>query len=86
MITWVLAGETCYPVHTSRDIETTPGTTVSVVPIGGDAHGVRLIGLQWPLAGVILPATSSIGISNVALEHTIHVSVETGTLLVIVNA
>jgi len=83
LITWVLEQETAYVVRGSRSIPTRPGTTFSLLPIGGDAHGVTVREAEWPLSGHTLQAHSSQGISNLALEETLNVEVEKGTLLVV---
>ena len=84
-VTWVLAEETSYPVHRDRQIAVEPGTTLSLIAIGGDAHGVTLSGVRWPLEDATLASDASLGISNVATEPTVDVHVDTGTLLVVAN-
>lgn len=84
-ICWLLEQETAYPVHDERTIDTYEGAVVSVVAVAGEATGVTLEGLKWPLDMVTLPADSSLGISNVALGSSIVARVVSGTLLVIVN-
>ena len=82
-VRWVLERETVYVVHDRRTIPAQAGTTFSVIPAGGDAHGVTLTGSKWTLDGATLEAGSSQGISNVAEGTTIGVEVGSGTLLVI---
>lgn len=59
------------------------GTTVSLLPVGGDTEGVRTDGLHYPLAGERLPIGTSRGISNRVSAEPASVSVEHGVLLVI---
>jgi len=59
------------------------GDLVSLLPIGGDAEGVRTIGLRYPLAGERLPLGPSRGLSNVITQRNASVSLERGILLVI---
>jgi thiamine pyrophosphokinase len=59
------------------------GQIVSLVPIGGDAIGVTTTGVRWPLQDNILRAHESRGISNVATDSVITVSVINGSLAVI---
>jgi thiamine pyrophosphokinase len=42
-----------------------PGDTLSLVPFGADAEGVRTEGLYYPLSGENLPLGSTRGVSNV---------------------
>ena len=62
-----------------------PGQIVSLIPWGGDAAGIKTEGLRWPLAGETLPLGTSRGISNEMTGTQASVSLESGTLLVIVN-
>ena len=62
-----------------------PGQLVSLIPWGGDAAGIKTEGLRWPLAGETLPLGTSRGISNEMTDTKASVSLESGTLLVIVN-
>lgn len=59
------------------------GQIVSIIPIGGDARGVTLEGLEYPLTDYRIEMGSSLGISNKALSEEIVISVENGILLVI---
>ena len=81
-VRWILEDETAHVVHDRRTIPMAEGTTFSVIPIGGDAHGVTVTGSKWPLDNVTMEAGSSLGISNLALGPEIVVEVRRGTLLV----
>ncbi len=59
------------------------GDLVSLLPIGGDAEGVRTQGLRFPLDGERLTLGPSRGLSNVVVEPPASVSLERGTLLVV---
>jgi thiamine pyrophosphokinase len=67
-------------------LEARPGDTVSLLPVGGDAHGVRTAGLEFPLAGDTLGLGRSRGISNVVASAPASVSLEDGVLLAIETA
>jgi thiamine pyrophosphokinase len=54
---------------------------ISLLPIGGDAHGVRTGGLRWQLDGETLRFGSTRGLSNEPISNQAHVSVERGQLL-----
>jgi len=60
-----------------------PGDTLSLIPAGGEAAGVTLAGLEYPLKNATLPAGTSRGISNVLVDPKATVSLEGGTLICI---
>ena len=62
------------------------GDLVSLLPIGGDAGGVRTEGLRWPLNGERLPMGRSRGLSNEVLTAPASVTLDAGTLLVVETA
>lgn len=57
------------------------GDTVSLIPIGGDAHGITTSGLEYPLHGETLIFGSTRGISNVMVESRATVSLTEGLLV-----
>ncbi|AHM56759.1 thiamine diphosphokinase [Peptoclostridium acidaminophilum DSM 3953] len=59
------------------------GDLVSVLPIMGDAKGVTLEGLEYPLCNYDIDFGRSIGVSNVMTGKTCRVSLKEGYLLVI---
>lgn len=58
-------------------------TTVSLLPWGGEATGVSVSGVKWPLTEATLPLGSTLGVSNVAVDPDQLVTILAGTLLVI---
>lgn len=64
-------------------LEVNPGSTMSLVPIGGDAVGVSTNGLKWSLNADTLRAGESRGVSNVAVADMISVSVTDGVVAVL---
>jgi thiamine pyrophosphokinase len=60
-----------------------PGDTLSLLPFGGDAHGVSVSGVHWPLHGAELPLGPSLSISNRMTADQAEVSVQGGLLLVV---
>lgn len=62
------------------------GDLVSLLPIGGDASGVRTEGLRWALDGARLAMGRSRGLSNEVLIAPASVTLEAGTLLVVETA
>ena len=65
------------------DIDAPTGTTVTLLPVGGDATGVRTKGLRYPLDDETLRFGRSRGLSNIVTKGAASVSVENGILLVI---
>jgi thiamine pyrophosphokinase len=62
------------------------GDTVSVLPVGGDADGVRTEGLRWKLDAETLSIGRSRGLSNEVISTPASVTLERGTLLVVETA
>jgi thiamine pyrophosphokinase len=61
------------------------GDGVSLIPLGGDAIGVRTRGLAFPLNGEVLHMSAARGVSNVATDEQACVAFEHGALLVVVR-
>lgn len=59
------------------------GTTATLLPVSGDATGVRTSGLRYPLAGETLRFGRSRGLSNVVSSPPAWVEVGGGALLLI---
>ncbi len=59
------------------------GDTVSLLPLGGDAHGITTSGLQYPLSDATLHFERSRGVSNVITSSPAYVTLHTGLLLVV---
>jgi len=68
---------------TPLEIEGEIGSVVSLLPVHGDAEGVRTSGLVYPLRGERLPAGTGRGVSNVVAASPAEVRLERGTLLVV---
>lgn len=76
-------GQSIYLVRDRLVVTGAAGDTLSLVPFGGDARGVSVTGVHWPLAGADLPLGPSLGISNRLTGSQAEVTVRTGALLVI---
>jgi thiamine pyrophosphokinase len=63
------------------EIQGTPGDTLSLIPLHGDALGITTEGLEYALHEGILKFGSTRGISNVLLGHTAWVSCSEGLLV-----
>ena len=59
------------------------GDFVSVLPVKGDAKGVTLTGMKYPLQDASVSCFSSLGVSNEIAGEKATISVENGILLVI---
>jgi len=59
-----------------------PGEVISLLPVGGDAHGVTTDGLLWPLNGERLVFGHTRGISNQPNALQVTVRLERGLMLV----
>ena len=70
----------------SATFDATPGSTISLIPLGGKAKGVTTAGLQWELKRSTLHSFASRGVSNIASAHSVTVSLRTGALAVITTS
>jgi thiamine pyrophosphokinase len=59
------------------------GDLVTLLPIGGDAHGVTTQALRYPLVGEDLELGRTRGVSNVRTAVSTFITVKSGRLLVI---
>ena len=59
------------------------GGFVSVLPVNGNAKGVTLKGMKYPLQDAVVPQFSSLGVSNEIADETAEISVTNGIILVI---
>ncbi|MEX0626556.1 MAG: thiamine diphosphokinase [Chloroflexota bacterium] len=66
-----------------RELAGIAGDLVTLLPLNGDAAGVRTAGLRYPLAGETLQSGRSRGLSNEVERAPASVSLERGTLLII---
>jgi thiamine pyrophosphokinase len=66
-------------------VEGQPGDTVSLIPLGGDAAGVTVDGLEWPLHEDTLRFGPARGVSNVLTGEQAHVRVRQGSLLCVIT-
>lgn len=65
------------------ELRGTPGEVISLVPVHGDATGLRCDGLRWPLAAEDAPAGTTRTISNTFVGTTATVVVGAGVVLAI---
>jgi thiamine pyrophosphokinase len=67
----------------AAQLELAVGSTVSLIPLGGNAKGVTTSGLQWELKRDTLHSFASRGVSNIATSSEVRISLRTGALAVI---
>ena len=70
-------------VRAERSLTGPVGGIVTLLPIGGSAHGVTTTGLRWTLTDAELTHASTRGVSNEIVESPATVRVRRGALLAI---
>jgi thiamine pyrophosphokinase len=70
-------------VHDRVELTGAPGDLVTLLAVGGPAHGVTTQGLQYPLRGETLEPGATRGVSNVLLGSRATVELTSGALLAI---
>lgn len=70
-------------IHGEAALRGQPGDTLSLIPLLGDAQGVTLEGLFYPLHEGVLHFGSTLGISNVFTAPQARVRVRNGLLLAV---
>jgi thiamine pyrophosphokinase len=73
--------QTAFVVRDQATIYGEPGDTVSLIPLGGEVHGVTTSGLAFPLTEGTLPFGPALGVSNEMTTPQAHVQVRDGLLL-----
>jgi len=73
------------PLHGpgTLSIHGSPGDTVSLIPLAGNAEGITIQGCAYPLDHETLYFGSTRGVSNALSDHTATISLERGTLICI---
>jgi len=76
-------GQAIWLVRDHLTVTGQPGDTLSLIPFGGDACGVTVTGVHWPLVEADLPLGPSLSISNRLETFQAVVGVRAGALLAI---
>lgn len=83
---WISGRARAYVVRNRRIIHGDVGTTLTLVPMHGDAIGITTKGLRWALDGEDLASGTTRGVSNVMDGPVADIQVRSGCLLVVVAA
>ena len=59
------------------------GSYFSLIAVGGPVRNLTIAGAQFPVEDVCLPGTSTLGISNAFAQDEVHISFDSGVLLVV---
>lgn len=80
-----LGASTIHVLHGPAALRVEPGigALVSLLPVGASAEGVHTNGLRYPLHGETLTLGTTRGVSNVADDVAVEVSLDRGSLLVV---
>ena len=74
-------------VQTGRQItlnrEKAYGSYFSLFAVGGPVTGLSVTGAEYPLDRAVLPGDSSLGVSNQFADDEVHISFDTGHLLIV---
>lgn len=74
---------TIYITNSCIKVDGKPGDLLSVIPIAGDAVGVKTEGLKYKLSGQTIKMGNPVGVSNVFTSYEAVITIDSGTLLVI---
>ncbi len=77
----VEGSQTAFLIRDAATIHGQPGDTLSLIPLGGPAHGVTTDGLLYALDEGTLPFGPALGVSNVLTAPQAHVRLRDGLLL-----
>ncbi len=81
-IEWHTAGAVAYRVDGDRDIATTPGDLLSLLPATGSAE-ISITGTRWELTTERLRRGSTRGLSNEAMGNSVAITVTDGVVLAV---
>ena len=66
-------------------IDGNKGDTISIIPIKGDAKGITLTNLEYPLENGIMEFSRPLGISNIMTNSSCNIKVNEGSIIIIKN-
>ena len=82
-VTLVDGPQRIFLIHHRGVVEGSPGDTVSLIAIAGDARGVTTTGLAFPLQDGMVPFGAALGVSNRLTSRRAEITVRQGLLLVV---
>ena len=82
-IDWISARARSHVIHRRRLLHGDIGATLSLIAIGGDAHGVHSSGLQWDLDNETLYHGATRGVSNLMKSPVAEVQLDGGCVLAV---
>ena len=82
-VEWVAGKARARVVHDAVELHGSVGEIISLVPVGGTAHGVTTVGLRWTLTDEDLVFGSTRGVSNEFSRPVANIRLRAGTLLAI---
>ncbi|HEX9847445.1 MAG TPA: thiamine diphosphokinase [Acidimicrobiia bacterium] len=83
-IDWITERGWGYVIRDRRIIHGDVGATLSLIPMGGDATGVRTRGLRWDLTNETLHHGTTRGVSNVFAGPVADIRLSLGCLLAMI--
>jgi thiamine pyrophosphokinase len=83
-IDWVTDRGWVYVIRRRRIIHGDVGALISLLPMGGPAHGINTKGLRWNLDDASLPHGTTEGVSNRFEAPVAHIYIAAGCLLAVV--
>jgi thiamine pyrophosphokinase len=74
-----------FAIHAGEDVALAgdPGAVLTLLALGGRAHGVTTAGLRWPLRAETLEPGSTRGVSNEIVSGPVHIGIGGGSLLAV---
>jgi thiamine pyrophosphokinase len=78
-----MAGARVHVVRDEVELAGEPGDLLTLLPLGGPAHGVETAGLRYPLRGETLHPGSTRGVSNELVAPVARVALTGGVLLAV---
>jgi len=84
-ITFLHGEQRLFLIREVAEFEAQAGSRVSLIPVAGDAIGVRTVGLLYPLASERLVFGGSRGVSNVMAAERAQVELDEGLLLCVIS-
>ena len=82
-IDWVSGRGVAHVITGHRMVHGDVGDLLTLIPMHGDAAGIVVKGVRWPLDGETLSAGSTKGVSNIMVSPVVDIRVSSGRLLAV---